>query len=105
MPKYKVVCETDKYIIKEIPLNFRIDIKPSLTLINPHTGIERDWYEDIESPLQVAIDLAERVSVEYFRPVTNEEAKANAKWRIKINSAKESKPLARGKAIRQVKVG
>ncbi len=61
-----IVKETKEYIIRKIPLNYRIDIKRSLTLKNPSTRIERDWYEDIEHPLQDAIDLAERVCREYF---------------------------------------
>jgi hypothetical protein len=75
MTNFKIAHETDNYTIKEIPLNYRIDIKRNLVLINPHTGIERDWYETIESPLQVAIDLAERVSIEYFRKMNDNDIK------------------------------
>ena len=66
MTSYKIVHQTNNYTIKKIPLNWRIDIKRSLVLKNQATRIERDWYEDIEHPLQEAVELAERVCSDYF---------------------------------------
>ena len=72
----KTIFETDKYTIKEIPLNYRIDIKPSMVLKDKNTGIERDWYWPLDwgkQPLESVKQVAEEACKDYFRPRTPEE--------------------------------
>lgn len=93
---FPIVHETEFYTIRKIPRNWRIDMKPSVTLVTPNTGIERDWYEWSGNLLQEAIELAERVSKEHFRPVTKAEVKLNAQKASRMRLGKRFMGKAKG---------
>ena len=77
-----IAHETNEYIIREIPLNYRIDIKKTMRLKNPNSAIERDWYspsdwdKPFKTPLERAIWVAE-CALENFRPITEKELQEN----------------------------
>jgi hypothetical protein len=78
-----IIFETNEYTIKEIPLNYRIDIKKTLRLKDHHSAIERDWYSPLdwsqgfENPLERAKWIAEEACKDHFRPITEKELEDN----------------------------
>jgi hypothetical protein len=93
----KIIYETELYTIKEIPFNYKIDIKKNMVAQNPNAGIERDWYSPLDwdkpfkTPLELATWVAEETCKDHFRPITPGEVEANklkGERLIKINLAR-----------------
>jgi nitrate reductase beta subunit len=60
----KKIIDNEKYSIKIIPLNFRIDTK--LPKKKKYRTINRDFYCPIDQPLSSAIEIAEDAIKKYF---------------------------------------
>lgn len=98
----KIIYETNEYTVKQIPLNYRIDIKKTMMAQNHNAKIDRDLYLPLDTKMDNIKFVAERYCNDYFRPITEEEVKKfknQAERFTKINLAwqKEAKKGGRNK--------